>query len=727
MVTIQEALTAAVQHHQSGRLAVAARVYRRILEITPDQTDALHLLGLVARRTGQLHAALRLLARSLRISPDMAEPRLNLGNILRDHGHGTASTAYRSAIALRPDLTAAYENLGGLYRAQGRSAEAEHAYRLAVRTDPMAAEGHNGLANVLQEREDLNGAVAAYRRGLAVDPTHIAACNNMGIALRGLDRQGVAMACHRHAVTLDPYFAAGHTSLGLALQEQGHLEAAARAHARAVAVDPGFAGGHANHGNARLNQNRVDEAIAGFRRAIAIEPASPDARRNLGMALLVAGRFEEGWCEYEWRLRCKDAPTHAAMPKPRWTGEPLDGRRILMHGEQGLGDALQFCRYVPLVAARGGRVILGLPAALERVMAGLPGVERFVSGQFPTDAVDLHLSMLSLGEVFGTQMDTIPHRVPYLTAEPDLAARWGERLKALEKDGGGLKVGIVWAGSPTHGNDRNRSIGLAPFARLASIPGVSLVSIQKGPTEGQAANPPGGFPLLNLSPDIHDFADTAAIMAGLDLVVCVDTSVAHLAGALGVPVWVMVPFAPDWRWMLDRDDSPWYPTMRLFRQERPGSWDGAIHRLERALRERAASSRHLRTGPSDMPILAPVSWGELLDKITILDIKAERIADADKLANVRREREALVAVAAQADTARAEVAALIDELRAVNTTLWEVEDEIRDCERAKDFGPRFVELARQVYHTNDRRAALKRELNALLGSELVEEKSYQAY
>ncbi|KAA0584391.1 glycosyltransferase family protein (plasmid) [Azospirillum oryzae] len=717
-----------MRHHQSGQIAVAARIYRRIIEIAPDQTDALHLMGLAVRRAGQGGAALRLLARALRLDPAMAEPRLNLGNMLRDFGSGQgAAAAYRSALALRPGLTAAYESLGALHRGQGRSAEAERAYRRAIRVDPMATEGHNGLANVLQERDALDDAVAAYRRGLAIDPAHAAACNNMGIALRGLGRADEAMACHRHAVALDPYFAAGHTSLGLALQEQGRLEEAARAHARAVAVDPGFAGGYANHGNARLNQNRVDEAVTGFRRAVTIDPAGPDARRNLGMALLVAGRFEEGWREYEWRLRCKDAPTHAAMPKPRWNGEPLEGRRILLHGEQGLGDALQFCRYVPLVAARGGRVLLGLPAPLQRVMAGLPGVERFVSGQLPTDAFDLHLPMLSLGEVFGTQMDTIPHRVPYLSAEPDLTARWGERLKGLAKDGDGLKVGIVWAGSPTHGNDKNRSIGLAPFARLAAIPGVSLVSIQKGPTEGQAANPPGGFPLLNLSPDIKDFADTAAIMAGLDLVVCVDTSVAHLAGALGVPVWVLVPFAPDWRWMLDRDDSPWYPTMRLFRQDRPGSWDGTMDRLEHALRERTTHVNHTRTGPSDMPILAPVSWGELLDKITILDIKAERIADADKLANVRREREALVAVAAQADTARPEVAALIDDLRAVNTTLWEVEDEIRDCERAKDFGPRFVELARQVYHTNDRRAALKRDLNQMLGSELVEEKSYQAY
>ena len=724
MVTIQEALAAAVQHHQGGRLAVAARFYRRIIEIVPGQTDALHLMGLVARRAGQTGTALRLLSRALRLDPTMAEARLNLGNMLRDLGSGqSAAAAYRSAIALRPELTAAYESLGALQRGQGRSAEAERAYLRAVRIDPMAAEGHNGLANVLQERDALDGAVAAYHRGLTIAPPHAAACNNLGIALRGLDRTDEGMAWHRRAVTLDPYFAPGHSSLGLALQEQGRLEEAARAHARAVAVDPAFAGGHANHGNARLNQNRVEEAIAGFRRAVAIEPAGPDARRNLGMALLVAGRFEEGWGEYEWRLRCKDAPTHAAMPKPRWNGEPLGGRRILLHGEQGLGDALQFCRYVPLVAARGGRVILGLPAPLERVMAGLPGVERFVSGQLPTDAFDLHLPMLSLGEVFGTQMDTIPHRVPYLRAEPELAARWGERLKGVA----GLKVGIVWAGSPTHGNDRNRSIGLAPFARLAAIPGVSLVSIQKGPTEGQAANPPGGFPLLNLSPDIRDFADTAAIMAGLDLVVCVDTSVAHLAGALGVPVWVMVPFAPDWRWMLDREDSPWYPTMRLFRQDRPGSWDNAILRLEHAMRERAAHSTQTRNGSSDMPILAPVSWGELLDKITILDIKAERIADAGKLANVRRERESLVAVAAQADTGRQEIAALIDDLRAVNTTLWEVEDEIRDCERAKDFGPRFVELARQVYHTNDRRAALKRDLNAMLGSELVEEKSYQAY
>ena len=589
MATIQDALAAAVRHHQGGQLAAAARIYRRILEIAPDQPDALHLLGLVARRAGQWAAALRLIARALRIDPAMAETRLNLGNLLRDQGQAAGAVAtYRHAIALRPDFTAAYENLGGLQRGLARLIDAEHACRRAVRLAPSRVEGHAGLANVLQERNALPDAVAAYARALALDPAHIAVCNNLGIALRVLDKTGsgaeAAAAWHRRAVALDPYFAAGYSSLGLALQEQRRLEVAADAHARAVAVDPGFAGAYANHGNARLNQNRSDEAIAGFRRAVAIDPASPDARRNLGMALLVAGRFEEGWREYEWRLHCKDAPTQAVMPKPRWAGEPLDGRRILLHGEQGLGDALQFCRYIPLVAARDGRVILGLPAPLERVMAGLPGVERFVSGQLPTDAFDLHLPMLSLGEVFGTQMDTIPHRVPYLSAEPDLAARWGERLAGLS----GLKVGIVWAGSPTHGNDKNRSIGLAAFARLAAIPGVSLVSIQKGPTEGQAANPPGGFPLLNLSPDIGDFADTAAIMAGLDLVVCVDTSVAHLAGALGVPVWVMLPFAPDWRWMLDRDDSPWYPTMRLFRQDRPSSWDNAMHRLEQALRERAS-------------------------------------------------------------------------------------------------------------------------------------------
>ncbi|WP_372400557.1 tetratricopeptide repeat protein (plasmid) [Azospirillum sp. HJ39] len=730
MATIQEALAAAVQQHQGGQLAVAARIYRRILEISPDQSDALHLLGLVARRGNQGAAALRLMARALRIDPGMAEPRINIGNTLRDHGRMTAAAAaYRSAIALRPDLAVPYESLGGLCRTLARSTEAEQAYRRAIRLAPSGAEGHNGLANVLQERDALDGAVAAYVRGLALDPTHSAASNNLGIALRGLDRPVEAMDWHRRAVTLDPGFAAGHTSLGLSLQEQGRLEEAAAAHIRAIAVDPGFAGGYANHGNARLNQNRLDAAILSFRRAIAVDPAGPDSRRNLGMALLVAGRFEEGWREYEWRLRCKDAPTHAAMPKPRWDGSPLDGHRILLHGEQGLGDALQFCRYVPLVAARGGRVLLGLPAPLERVMAGLPGVERFVTGQLPTDAFDLHLPMLSLGEVFGTQMDTIPHRVPYLSAEPALVARWAERLRAAA---GGLKVGIVWAGSPTHGNDRNRSIGLAPFARLAAIPGVTLVSIQKGPTEGLAANPPGGFPILNLSPDIRDFADTAAIMAGLDLVICVDTSVAHLAGALGVPVWVFIPFAPDWRWMLDREDSPWYPTMRLFRQSAPGRWDDAIDRVETALRHRAsdhcaATPHSIQNGNPTMPILAPVSWGELLDKITILDIKAERIADADKLANVRREREALDAVAAQADTGRADVSALIDDLRTVNTTLWEIEDEIRDCERAKDFGPRFVELARRVYHTNDRRAALKRDLNRLLGSELVEEKSYQAY
>jgi tetratricopeptide (TPR) repeat protein len=727
MATIQEALAAAVRHHQAGQIDVAARIYRRILELVPDHTDALHLMGLATRRSGQTNTALRLLLRALRLAPDMPEPRLNLGNLLRDHGATAAATAYRTAIATRPELATTYESLGGLFRSQGRGTEAEAAYRRAIRLNPTSTDGHNGLANVLQERDALPDALAAYGRGLALEPTHMAACNNVGIALRGL-RDTSGMAWHRRAIRLDPFFAVAHSSLGLSLQEDGRLEDAARAQAHAIAIDPGFAGAYANHGNARLNQNRLDEAIIGFRRATTIDPTSPDARRNLGMALLVGGCFEEGWREYEWRLRCKDAPTHASMPKPRWNGEPLNGRRILLHGEQGLGDALQFCRYVPLVAARNGRVILGLPPALQRVMAGLPGVERFVSGPLPTDAFDLHLPMLSLAEVFGTQMDTIPHRVPYLHAEPDAVARWHDRLSGLP----GLKVGIVWAGSPTHGNDRNRSIGLAPFARLAAIPGVSLVSIQKGPTEGQAANPPGGFPLLNLSPDIRDFADTAAIMTNLDLVVCVDTSVAHLAGALGVPVWVLVPFAPDWRWLLDREDSPWYPTMRLFRQAQVGDWNGTIDRLEQTLRRRAAAQPSHRSffnhsESANMPILAPVSWGELLDKITILDIKAERIADPAKLANVRTERDALIAVTAQIDTRRADVAALIDDLRAVNTILWDVEDEIRDCERAKDFGSRFIELARKVYHTNDRRAALKRDLNLALGSELVEEKSYQPY
>ncbi|KAA0570571.1 tetratricopeptide repeat protein [Azospirillum sp. Sh1] len=525
-MNIQQAFATALGFQQSGQTGEAARLYGEIVAADPLFAPAVNNLGLL---------------------------RANAGHDME------AVALFRRALSLSPDLLNGWNNLGALLVRLGRPEEAVRAYRAAIRLKPDQPAALNEMGIQLERLKRPEEACDAFARAAALAPGDAEIANNHGAMLRMAHRLDEAAARFRRAIALNPHYAGAYSNLGSTVKDKGAFWEALLAFRRATRLDPNFAGAHWNESLVRL----------------------------------LLGDFVQGWRGYEWRWKHGRLPSpQRSFVQPRWDGSPLQGRRLLVYWEQGFGDVLQFVRYLPLLAQAAGSdgqpVYLECQGPLMPVLRSLSGTIVVETGK-PLPDFDVQIPVLSLPALFGTRLETVPSRVPYLSAEPDLTARWGERLKEVAKDGGRLKVGIVWAGAPTHGNDRNRSIGLAPFARLAAIPGVSLVSIQKGPTEGQAANPPGGFPLLNLSPDIKDFADTAAIMAGLDLVVCVDTSVAHLAGALGVPVWVLVPFAPDWRWMLDRDDSPWYPTMRLFRQDRPGSWDGAMNRLEHALRSRAAA------------------------------------------------------------------------------------------------------------------------------------------
>ena len=480
----------------------------------------------------------------------------------------------------------AVNNLGLLYAEQGRTAEAVTLFRRTLTLTPAGLNSWNNLGSLLCRLGRRGEAAAAYRASVRLKPDQPAVLNELGILLEGLKCVDEAEEVFDRAVALVPDEAEYANNHGALLRMTHRLNEAAARFRRAIALNPQHSGAYSNLGSTVKDQGAFWEALLSFRRAHTLDPAFAGAHWNESLVRLLIGDFVEGWRRYEWRWRHGHLPSpQRSFVQPRWDGSALQGRRLLVYWEQGFGDVLQFVRYLPLLARNAGKpgqIFLECQHPLVPVLRSLPGVTVVETGG-PLPDFDVQIPVMSLPFLFGTRLETVPSRVPYLAAEPDLVARWGERLKGLT----GLKVGIVWAGSPTHGNDRNRSIGLAPFARLAAIPGISLVSIQKGPTEGQAADPPGGFPLLNLSPDIRDFADTAAIMEGLDLVVCVDTSVAHLAGALGRPVWVLLPFAPDWRWMIDRDDSPWYPTMRLFRQPQPQCWDGAMDRLEHALRERA--------------------------------------------------------------------------------------------------------------------------------------------
>jgi hypothetical protein len=375
------------------------------------------------------------------------------------------------------------------------------------------------------------------------------------------------------------------------------------------------------------------------------------------------GRFEQGWPGYEWRWKVNEFGSLSPLHQPQWDGSPLEGRTILIRAEQGLGDTLQFIRYIPLVHQRGGRVIVLSQPPLTRLLACIPGVERLLAYGDPVPEFDVHVPLLSLPGLLGTTLQTVPADVPYLEAEPALVEAWRHRLGPCS----GFKVGIVWQGNPQFRQDRARSTCLAQFAPLARVPGVLLFSLQKGPGAEQLAARTEWFPVTDLGSGLADFADTAAVLKNLDLVVSVDTSTAHLAGALGLPVWVALPHAADWRWLIGRDDSPWYPTLRLFRQTSPGQWDDVFRRIAEALGRRIAEPAELR------PITVQTAPGEL---------------------------------------------------KAVDEALWQIGDEICRSERDDDFSPRFVTLARSVQRTNGRRTALKQQVNERLGSPLVEEKAY---
>jgi Flp pilus assembly protein TadD len=423
-------------------------------------------------------------------------------------------------------------------------------------------------------------AEAAYRQILAIDPAHAEAHSNLGNALYALGRQAEAEASYREALRLRPDFPEAHFNLGVALNALGRPAEAEVSYREALRLRPNLPEAQNGRGIALDALGRRAEAEASYREALRLRPDFPEAHNNLGVALLLTGRFEEGWREYEWRWKTKPFSSSARyFLAPLWRGEAIGDRTILLHAEQGLGDTLQFCRYVPLMVCGAG-ITLEVQPPLVRLLSRLPGVRRVIARGDRLPPFDLHCPLMSLPLAFGTTLDTIPAATPYLSADPALAANWKERLVGLD----GLRIGLVWAGGQRFTyDDRRRSIALKALAALGQVSGVSFVSLQKDEAAAEAAEPPHGLMLHDFTSELHDFEDTAALIVNLDLVISVDTSVAHLAGALGKPVWLLKRFDTDWRWLLNRNDSPWYPTLRQFRQPRPGDWNSAICAVRDAL------------------------------------------------------------------------------------------------------------------------------------------------
>ncbi|MGN6570501.1 MAG: tetratricopeptide repeat protein [Pseudolabrys sp.] len=586
--------------------------YDRALRLRPAYPEALNNRGNALTELGRLDDALAAYDQALALNPLYADAHVNRGQCLvamkRDDD---ALSAFDAALKIAPRHPVALKERGHRLRLRERLPEALAAYDAVLALTPNDHETHANRGVVLRDLKRYDEAFAAYDRALALKPDFTDAVVARGNVFYQMGRHAEALAEYERALAMEPDFAYGFNNRGNALQALGRHEEALKSFERALTLDPDYVEAHNNRGNALIELNRhedalkdydaavaakpfafalvnrgsalrylgrTDEAMASFEQAIAIDPNLPEAHWNKALLALALGDYEKGLADYEWRWRGATELTPRGFAQPQWQGGDIAGKTILLHAEQGFGDSIQMLRYLPLVKARGARVLLELPDSLMPLLgAHAEGVTVFNKGT-PLPAFDVHCPLMSLPLAFGTRIDTVPADVPYLFAPSDRV----QRMRARLPQPGPRRIGLVWSGKPSHKNDHNRSIALSRLKPLLDVPGTSFVSLQREYRDADLGAL-GALPILRLDDAIADFADTAAAIAALDLVIAVDTAVAHLAGSLGKPLWVLLSHIQDWRWLIAREDNPWYPTARLFRQGPEGDWDPVIARVAAAL------------------------------------------------------------------------------------------------------------------------------------------------
>jgi len=708
-------------HEGAGRRGDALAWYDRALEISPGHSPALAAKALLLYDEGDVDDALETLRASLDADPSNERAWYNCGAILASLGnHAEASKCFGSALRLVPTYgKALYGAATSLHKLE-RLEEALAACDALLKQEPTNFEALFLRGNILYDQRRLLDALAAFDEALARNPKHTGVVCNRGGALRELGRLSEAAAMFDAALARNSRCIEALLGRGIVEFKSARIEPALAFFESAIKADPSSATAFCGRGLALQHLGRIAEARREFEHALALKPDLPEGHSNLGALQLLLGDFERGWEGYEYRRlagdRCK-----AEIPRcwPIWNGEAIAGKKLLILDEAANGDAFMLARYFPMLAEIGIDATVECRPSMLGLLKQVPGV-RLATKVDQAEHFDYQIHLFSLPRAFKTRADSVPAHVPYLFADPALVAKWADRL-----GGHGFKIGIAWQGNPDPKIDIARAAPLANFAPLAALPNCRLISLQKGHGLDQIAR--SGVRVETLGDDFDAgpsaFLDTAAVMANLDLIVTVDTSIAHLAGAMARPVWVALKHMPEWRWMLGRSDSPWYPTMRLFRQRSAGDWEGVFADVADALTTLIAEKAKGSTGP----LLLPAAVGELIDKLTILEIKAERVPDPSKLFNVRRELALLGDLKRSRGISGEGLDSLTAELKRTNCALWEIEDAIRQCERMGDFGPDFVALARRVYQENDRRAALKRDINVLFKSAIVEEKHYSPY
>ncbi|HVT87837.1 MAG TPA: tetratricopeptide repeat-containing glycosyltransferase family protein [Tepidisphaeraceae bacterium] len=481
-----------------------------------------------------------------------------------------AEMIYRQILAAQPNHPDALHLMGVLASQCGQGQVGVDLIGRAISLNPNDAHYRSNFGQVLLNAGKPNEAVVALRKAVEMDPNLAGAWNNLGNALIELRQFSQAVDAYMRAINIVPDFAEAHSNLGNALKELGQLDQAIVSIRKSIELRPDLLASHNNLGMCLRQTGQYAEAAEAYRKAIALKPGLAITHYNLAVTLLVQGQFEEGLAEYEWRWQAPQIGlSRPAFSQPQWDGADPAGKRVLVYAEQGFGDTIQFVRYLPLLAERGAKITLQCQPQLKRLLQRSGGVERIITLKEEPGELDLHCPLLSLPYFFKTTVETIPSCDSYLTAEPELVSQWSTRLEQYSSP---LEVGLVWAGRPEHQNDRNRSVSLDELQPLRQVADVTFLCLQTGDVNRQDW-------LIDITAGMDDFAQTAAAIQNLDLLITVDTAVAHLAGALGKPVWLLLPFSPDWRWLLNRDDSPWYPSMRLFRQPRIGDWETPIRRI----------------------------------------------------------------------------------------------------------------------------------------------------
>jgi tetratricopeptide (TPR) repeat protein len=575
-MNINEAIKSALANYQAGKMQQAENICKDILRNQPNNANALHLLGIIYYQCTNYEAAITQLKKALEYNPDDADVYFNLGNAFVDSNQfENAITCYQNALRLGPNIFEAYMNLGNAFMAKGQIDSAVSVYRKAINLNPRLIDIYDSLAAALRIKEQFDEAISYYQKALQIDSRSWKIYCNLGDTFQEKGQFDEAISYYQKALQVDPHSSDIYNSLGIVFHNKRDYDKAITYYEKCLELNPTFSTATCNMGKALHKKGQLNEAITYFQKTLQLEPYLTDAHWNMSLALLTAGNYKQGWKEYEWRAKLKDY-YQRRFPEPLWNGFDIKGRTILLHTEQGFGDNIMFIRYATLIERLGAKVVVECQKELKLLFRNADGITQSIARGEQLPDFDVHCPLLSMPLILGSTLETIPATTPYIRIDSVLLKRWRDKIC---HDSSKLKIGLAWA-SGIGDLSQAKSFPLDTLSPLGQHGGIAFYSLQKGRGAEEAKHPPADMHLIDYTAEIESFSDTAALIEQLDLVISVDTAVAHLAGALGKPIWTLLPTEPIWQWMLNREDTPWYPTMRLFRQPSPGDWESVIAKVK---------------------------------------------------------------------------------------------------------------------------------------------------